>query len=180
MEGKISQLFGYTDSTKRIPSKKFPGIRYVPGEDVWVSNLSKNGEKSISFDLSKEITADGEAVKLAGEALDRLEENGARKYMKEVAADSANQGYDALRGYFELHAAGNASLGDAGGEKKPANFLADFVDQLTLERLGGVMRKNQKTPVFIMDFSFSGRQRGELLAVYFDTSLSPFNIAIES
>lgn len=183
MEKKISQLLGYTDNTKKIPSKKFPGIKYVPGEDVWVSDLCKNRGNPVSFDLSKELTIDDNAVQLAAEALDRLDETGARKYMKEIAEDPTRQGYDALCGYFDLcMAKTSVDTGQDGAHEIHCNGnnLASFIDQLTLDRLGSFIHKKLASPVFIMDFTFTGQQIEELLTVYFDANLRPFNLTLES
>lgn len=177
-EKKNPHLPGESSRTKLIPSKKFPGIRYLPGEDVWVHDLRKNKGNPVSFDLSTELTESADAIRLAAAALDRLDglEANAREYMKQIAANPAHSGYKILCAFFGGRQNGVTSAPDSGGE--PA--LDRLIDRLTLERLGGLTHKESRSQVFVMDFALT-RQYGEaILAVYLDSGLRPFVIAVES
>lgn len=175
-EKEIRRLLGDAGGTKLIPSKEFPGIRYMPGEDVWVNDLRKNRGHSVSFDLSTELTENAEAIRLAAAALDRLDglETKAREYMKEIAADPAHSEHGILRAYFSgrqkaVSAADRAESGFDG-----------LIDRLTLERLGGLTDKKSRSQVFVMDFSFTRQYGEEILAVYLDGELRPFGVTVES
>lgn len=175
---KILRLLGEDGGTKLIPSKKFPGIKYMPGEDVWVNDLRKSKGEPVSFDLSTELTESAEAIRLAAAALDRLDglETNAREYMKQIAADPAHSGYEVLRGFFGRRQGGGSDTAESGGE--PA--LDGLIDRLTLERLGGLTDKESRSQVFVMDFSLTRQYGEEILAVYLDSELKPFVITVES
>lgn len=174
---KILRLLGDAGGTKLIPSKKFPGIRYMPGEDVWVNDLRKNRGGPVSFDLSTELTESAEAIRLAADALDRLDglETDVRQYMKQVAANPSHSGHEALRAYLCRQKA-DAEAADSGGE--PA--LDGLIDRLSLERLGSLTHRESRSQVFVMDFCLTRQYGDEILAVYLDRELRPFVIAVES
>lgn len=173
-EKKILRLLGDAGGTKLIPSKKFPGIRYMPGEDVWVNDLRKSKGRPVSFDLTTELTESADAIRLAAEALDRLDglETSARQYLKQIASNPAHSGHEALRGYF----CRQKDASDCGGE--PA--LDGLIDRLTLDRLGGLTHEESQSQVFVMDFSLTRQYGDEILAVYLDSELRPFVITVES
>lgn len=170
-EKKILRLLGDVSGTKLIPSENFPGIRYMPGEDVWVNDLRKNRGPAVSFDLSTELTGNAEAIRLAAAALDRLDglETNAREYMKEIAADPAHSGHEVLRSYFSRLP--RTVSGD--------DELDRLIDRLTLERLGSSTHKELQSQVFVMDFSLTRQYGDEILAIYLDTELRPFVVAVE-
>lgn len=186
-EKKMLHLLGDTGKTALIPSKKFPGIRYTPAEDVWVNDLRKNRGQPLSFDLSMDLTKDAEAIKWAAAALDNLDslEASAREYMKKIASNPAHSNHEELRAYFNQRQKGNVTNAEqtssAVSEKNDNRpELESLIDQLTLARLGSQTHKDLKTPVLIMDFSFTQQYGEDILTVYLNRDLRPFVLSVES
>ncbi|WP_289140736.1 DUF2004 domain-containing protein [uncultured Brevibacillus sp.] len=180
--------------TKQIPSTKFPGLEYTPGNDIWINNLMPDNKIPFYFHVSEKITQNEAAVARAAHALDHMDElvNKAREHLRDIIQSKKDPGYTLLHDFFDFHLLemDEESLKEMLVTEQPETLSdLEMVDLLMLRSLGSGLgegwlgsnfEKEQKEQIFIMNFTFKPEYTDQLIVVYLDANENMLTISHES
>lgn len=166
----------------RLNSKKYPGITYEKGEELFLSPDESGADFWIS--LHGDLTGNDRAMEIAAAALDDVQEleQKAKAFVKAVLADEGHERYDIVSGFMEFHKE------ELDSDTLREIFSVHDPDALTFDEMAGKLKMTafssdideEEQPVFITDLSFGKDFSDELLVVYFDSSQEIFRISHES
>jgi len=180
---------------KQIPSTKFPGLEYTPGNDIWIDNLMPDNNIPFYFHISEKITQNEAAIARAAHALDHMDElvNKARAHLRDIIQSKTDPHYELLHDFFDFHLLemDEESLEEMLGIEQQPETLSELemVDLLMLKRLGSGLgegwlgrnfKKEQEEQIFVMDFTFNPEYTDQLIVVYLDANENILTISHES
>lgn len=168
-----------------LNSKKFPNILYESREDIYY--FPEEIGTSFSFDVTKDLTGDIEAMNRVASFLDDLNKlkEKALIHIRSVLNNKANQYHDTIVCFLEIHKDTSVFKEETIKNMFGIDSIGDFdiekmIDFLKVKRFGSYIDDELNEQAFIMDLSFNSDYTDELMVVYFNISKDIFAIAHES
>lgn len=166
-----------------LNSKKFPNIKYDPGDELFYTPEEIN--IPFYFDVDEELTNSLEYMDNISLFLDDIEKIKLNiiTYIHEKIEKENTTEYDVIRFFLEIYNEENYGKEDLrkvlGVDNIENVSLHEKIDLLKINRVGSLLLE-EGTQGFIIDFSFNMEYTDELLVVYLNLNREIVKITHES